>query len=135
MRFDREKRELQPSDPLRGVPHYFYHELEPAAAPQNLARAVRVNAAAAYFIPKRILGLAFFSSASHTAVYIGAGDAGGICSFYIVKSTFREILRCNGDSSVINSARGSSDSSSAKKGGGGEKITFESLRCKLDTTR
>lgn len=29
-RSNREKRELQPSDPVRGTPHYFYLELEPA---------------------------------------------------------------------------------------------------------
>lgn len=42
-RSNRKKRELQPSDPLRGTPHYFYLELEPATAPQNLARALNVT--------------------------------------------------------------------------------------------
>lgn len=41
--FNREKRELQPSDPLRGTPHYFYLELEPATAPQNLVHALNVT--------------------------------------------------------------------------------------------
>lgn len=90
-RFDREKRELQPSDPLRGVPHYFYHELEPAAAPQNLARAVHVNAVAACFIPKRIPGHVSFPPECELRTF--ASVISGIWLFHIAKSRFPEILQ------------------------------------------